>query len=175
MSTAAATFSAEVDLDQLSADFFRLTSEIGWCSVATVDGRGRPRSRILHVTWELRDDRLVGWVSTTRTPVKAAHLAGNPYASCSYWSPAHDAVFVDCRAGWVQDSADRAHVFDLVAAEAAARGFDALQVWPGGATDPAFEVLRLDPWRLQVTLQDLAHGKTVGSSRVWHAPQDNLD
>jgi hypothetical protein len=58
----------------------------------------------------------------------------------------------------------------MVAHEAKQRGFDAYAVWPGGAADPGFEVLRLVPWRVQVTLPDLANGQTIGSSRVWHAP-----
>lgn len=57
-----------------------------------------------------------------------------------------------------------------MAEEAASRGFDALSVWPQGADDPGFLVLRLDPWRVQITLQDLANGRTVDTSRVWHAP-----
>ena len=40
------TFSTPVgDFADLRDDFLRLTTEIGWCTVATVDGRDRPRSR----------------------------------------------------------------------------------------------------------------------------------
>lgn len=161
------SFSAEVGFAELSDDFVRLTTEIGWCAVATVDHKDRPRTRILRVTWEIDDDRAVGWVSTRRSPVKTANLARSPYVSCSYWTPAHDAVFADCQASWVDG--DKRHVWDVVAAEAARQGFDPYTIWVGGAADPKFEVLRLDPWRVQITLQDLARGETIASSRVWHA------
>src|SRR5262245_23262060 len=163
------TFSAEVEFPELRDDFLRLTDEIGWCAVATVDHKDRPRTRMLHVAWEIDGDVPVGWVSTGRSPVKTAHLARNPYVSCGYWTPAHDAVFVDCLAAWTDEDRDKRHVWDIVALEAARRGFDPHTVWPAGATDPGFEVLRLDPWRIQVTLSDLARGQTIGSSRVWHA------
>jgi hypothetical protein len=163
------TFSAEVAFAELHEDFVRLTTEIGWCTVATVDQKDRPRTRILHVSWEVDDGRPIGWASTSRSPVKTAHLARNPYVSCSYWTSAHDAVFADCQASWAEDPEARHHVWDLVAAEARERGFDPYEVWEDGPEDPSFEVLRLDPWRVQVTLQDLARGQTIGSSRVWHA------
>jgi hypothetical protein len=164
----ATRFSAEVGFAELRADFLRLTAEIGWCVVATVDQKDRPRSRILHVFWE--DGEVpVGWVSTRRSPVKTAHLARNPYLSCGYWTSAHDAVFVDCRASWVGDTEPKRHVWDMIAVEAGRRGFDPHSVWPDGPSDAGFEVLRLDPWRIQVTLADLAKGETIGSSRVWHA------
>ncbi|GAA4084696.1 pyridoxamine 5'-phosphate oxidase family protein [Actinomadura miaoliensis] len=169
-SASAATFSTEVPFADLHDDFLRLTTEIGWCSVATVDGKGRPRTRILHVSWETGDGAPVGWVSTSRSPVKTAHLARNPYVSCGYWTPAHDAVFADCRARWAEDDASRRHAWTLVAAEARERGFDPYAVWRDGANDSDFNVLRLDPWRIQITLADLARGETVASSRVWHAP-----
>ncbi|MGW0504105.1 pyridoxamine 5'-phosphate oxidase family protein [Micromonospora sp. NPDC003241] len=166
------TFSTPVgDFADLRDDFLRLTTEIGWCAVATVDGRGRPRSRIMHVSWEIGDAGPTGWVSTTRTPVKTAHLARSPYVSCSYWTPAHDAVFVDCRATWLEPGDTKRHVWDMVAAAATQRGFDPYAVWPDGPADAGFEVLQFDPWRVQITLQDLANGQTIGSSRVWHAAE----
>jgi general stress protein 26 len=161
-------FSVETPFAELREDFKRLTAEIGWCTVATVDAQGRPRTRVLRVTWEADDDRPIGWVSTRRSPTKTAHLARNPYLSCGYWTSAHDAVFADCHATWVPDGPDKQHVWDIVSAEAQRQGFDPYAIWELGADDPKFEVLRLDPWRIQVTLQDLANGQTIGSSRVWH-------
>jgi len=167
---AATLFSTRVSrFADLQEDFVRLTNEIVWCTVATVDERDRPRTRILHVSWEVDDGHPIGWSTTSRSPTKAAHLARNPFLSCSYWTAAHNAVYVDCRASWVGDPAEKRHVWDVAAQEAARLGFDAYAIWKEGPTDPTFEVLRLDPWRVQVTLHDLPNGKTVGSSRVWHA------
>jgi hypothetical protein len=165
------TFSTEVEsFVELREDFVRLTTDIAWCTVATVDRQDRPRSRIFHVSWEIDDGRPIGWVTTSRSPTKTAHLERNPHVSCSYWTPAHDAIFVDCRVSWIDDSEGKHHVWDVITPEAARLGFDPYAAWEGGPTDPMFEVLRLDPWRVQVTLQDLASGRTIGSSRVWHAP-----
>jgi hypothetical protein len=44
--------------------FATIAHRIVWCTVATVDRRGRPRSRILHPYWERADDGLVGWITT---------------------------------------------------------------------------------------------------------------
>jgi general stress protein 26 len=170
MTSTTTTFSTEVEFADLQDDFVQLTTKIGWCAVATIDQRDRPRTRILHVSWEIDDSRPIGWVSTSRSPIKTAHLARNPHVSCGYWSSAHDAVFADCRASWVEDGESKRHVWDLIAAEAVKRSFDPYSVWTSGADDPTFEVLRFDAWRVQVTRQDLVHGKTIGSSRVWHAP-----
>jgi hypothetical protein len=164
-------FSTEVGaFSELRDDFVRLTNEIVWCTVATVDEKDRPRTRMLHVSWEVDNGRPTGWATTSRTPTKTAHLAHNPYVSCSYWTPAQNVVYVDCETAWVDDVEAKQHVWGVAAAEAARLGFDAYSVWPGGPTDPGFEVLRLDPWRVQITLHDMPNGKTVGSSRVWHAP-----
>ena len=43
--------SAFADIEK---DFLARVRQIVWCSVATVDRRGRPRSRILHPLWEGR-------------------------------------------------------------------------------------------------------------------------
>ena len=64
---------------------------IVWCSVATVDAKGRPRQRILHPIWE----GPVGWIATGRHSHKEKHLAKNPYVSLSYWDQQHQQVYVD--------------------------------------------------------------------------------
>lgn len=57
-----------------------------WCTVATVDGQGRPRTRILHPLWTWDGERLTGVIATGPTPVKVANLQASPYVSCNYWS-----------------------------------------------------------------------------------------
>ncbi len=163
-STAVGTFA------ELQDDFVRLTTEIVWCTVATVDHEDRPRTRILHPYWEIDDGRPIGWVGTVTSPAKTAQLARNPYVSCSYWTPAHDAAFVDCRADWVGDANAKRRVWTLFASAPPPLGYDPRVSGWSDESDPLFQVLRLDPWRVQVTLQDLAGGRVIGSSRVWHAP-----
>ena len=70
------------------ADFVEIAHRIVWCTLATVDGRGRPRSRLVHPVWTIEPGgELVGRVASRRGSPKSAHLAGTPFASCSYWDP----------------------------------------------------------------------------------------
>jgi pyridoxine/pyridoxamine 5'-phosphate oxidase len=66
---------------EIEAEFEARTRRIVWCTVATVDRQGRPRTRILHPIWE----GLTGWVATGRHSLKERHLASNSYVSLSYW------------------------------------------------------------------------------------------
>ncbi len=66
--------SAFADIEK---DFLARVRQIVWCNVATVDRRGRPRSRILHPIWEGR----TGWILTGRHTLKTRHLAANPHVS----------------------------------------------------------------------------------------------
>jgi hypothetical protein len=155
--------------DELEDDFFAITDEIIWCTLATVDRLGRPRSRMMHVAWAVEEDVPAGWITTRRTPLLTAHLARNAFVSCSYWTPTHRVVYADCRASWVEDAASKERSWNVMAPKALRLGFDPYAAWPGGPTDPTFEVLRLDPWRIQVTLPDLEAGRTIATSRIWHA------
>ncbi len=131
-------------------DFLRFTSEIVWCTVTTVDPKGRPRSRVLHPIFEVLDGRPVGWVITGKTPVKVKHLAANPYVACSYWSPAQNVVYVDCVASWVEVAADKRHVWDLFTTTPPPLGYDLAGFGWEGPQSPIFTPLRLDPWRVQI-------------------------
>lgn len=138
-------------LAETAPAFVEMAHRIVWCSVATVDARGRPRSRVLHPIWQWDGDDLVGWIATGPTPVKRAHLAGSPNVSCNYWSPDHDTCVAECRAEWAFDDETRTMVWDLFANGPAPVGYDPsmIPVWDGPTSD-AFAALRLDPWRLRV-------------------------
>jgi pyridoxamine 5'-phosphate oxidase-like protein len=90
----------------LQEDFLRITTETVFCTATTVDEQGRPRGRILHPIFVVRDGKPIGWALTGRTPLKTRLLAANPHISCSYWTPSHDTVFVDCAASWVEDDSE---------------------------------------------------------------------
>jgi hypothetical protein len=130
--------------------FVRLAHRVVWATVATVDRRGRPRSRVLHPYWErVADDAIVGWVLTRPTPLKVAHLAAAPHASCSYWEPTGYATAVaECDASMVGDAPTRRHVWDLFSAAAAPLGYDPRILGVDGPLDERIVVLRLDPWRV---------------------------
>jgi len=143
---------AFADIEQ---DFLRFTADIVYCTVTTVDARGRPRSRVMHPIFEVVDGEPMGWAVTDRSPVKTRHLAANPHVACSYWSPAQNTVAVDCVATWVDDIAGKQHVWDLFRLTPPPLGWGDLSAYqPGGITHPLFQPLQLRPWRIQVLRAD---------------------
>jgi general stress protein 26 len=145
--------------------FFEYVSDIRYSTMITVDSKGRPRARVLLPIWEAVDERLVGWLAAYKTPVKVAHLAGNPHTTFSYWSPKQNAVFVDSVADWVDDPDVKRRVWDLYRRASSPRGvgYDPLNFWRAGPSDPQYHVLRVEPWRVQ-----LVRGSDL-SSTIWHA------
>jgi hypothetical protein len=139
-------------LADVAPAFVDMAHRIVWATVATVDTRGRPRSRILHPFWIWDGDALVGWVATGPTPVKVAHLAANPAVSVNYWSPEHDTCTAECDASWHNDDATRQWVWDLFKDAPAPVGYDPAVIppWKDGPLSPAFGALRLQPRRLRV-------------------------
>lgn len=140
-------------------EFIATAHRIVWCTVATVDRGGRPRSRILHPYWEYRDQALTGWIVTRPTPLKVSHLAGTPYVSCSYWDPSQDVAIADCHAEWVDDVATRQRVWELYRAAEHPLGFDFWSVFPDGPAGEVVSLLRLTPYRLRITDVDTLSGR----------------
>ena len=138
-------------LTEITQPFIAMAHKIVWCTVATVDRDGRPRSRVLHPIWEEVDGAPVGWVATGPTPTKVAHLANSPYVSCNYWSPQQDTCVAECAAAWVEDAATKAAVWDKFVNGPAPVGYDPAMI-PGweDAGSPGFAALRLEPWRIRV-------------------------
>ena len=131
--------------------FVNMAHQIVWCTAATVDRDGRPRSRILHPIWQWDGSTLVGWIGTSPTPVKRAHLQASPYMSLTYWAPNHDTCTAECKVSWAFDDETRTMVWDLFRNGPEPVGYDPAIVptWPS-PTDDAFAALRLEPWRLRV-------------------------
>ena len=78
------------DLAAVAPAFVEMAHRIVWCTVATVDTAGKPRTRILHPIWEWDGSSLVGWIATGATSLKAKHLARTPDVSLTYWTTNHD-------------------------------------------------------------------------------------
>ncbi|MGW2160912.1 pyridoxamine 5'-phosphate oxidase family protein [Nonomuraea sp. NPDC001699] len=148
---------------EIENEFNASIGRIGYATMVTVDAKGRPRTRVLIPVWENVDGRPLGWLATYRTPVKAAHIAGNPHTNFSYWMPGNDSVAVDTVAEWVDDLAVKRHVWDLYRRTSPpGAGYDLGDFWRSPA-DPKLHVLRLDTWRVQVIRgMDLR-------SRIWQA------
>ncbi|HSG90242.1 MAG TPA: pyridoxamine 5'-phosphate oxidase family protein [Pseudomonadales bacterium] len=138
-------------LSEIAPKFVAMAHRIVWCTAATVDAKGRPRSRVLHPIWDWDGTTLRGWIATARTPIKAAHLAASPYVSCNYWVPSQDTCVAECAAEWVDDPDGRRAIWDRFAHGPAPVAYDPAMI-PGweNADSPGFEPLELTPWRLRV-------------------------
>ena len=159
-----------VPFAELAADFLAFTADVVYCTVTTVDPRGRPRSRVMHPIFEVVDGLPRGWAVTDRSPVKTRHLAANPFVCCSYWSPAHNTVTVDCEAAWVEDDATKQQVWDLFRYTPPPLGWGDLAAYePERIHHPLFHPLRLTPWRVQVLrAEQLVAGDF--RPRTWRVP-----
>ena len=151
---------AKAKLSDVAPAFVAMAHRIVWCTVATVDAKGRPRSRILHPIWEWDGERLTGWIATGPTPMKRAHLSASPNVSCNYWTTTHDTCVAECAAEWAFDDATRTRVWDLFKNGPAPVGYDP-KIIPGwtSPTAPSFAALKLDPWRLRVFPGTVLMGK----------------
>jgi len=146
---------ATASFDAIAREFHDRVSRIVWCTVATVDRSGRPRSRLLHPIWE----GSTGWIATGRRTLKAKHLARNPYVSCSYWDQDQEQVYADCRAEWIEDPGEKRRIWALLENTPPPVGYDPGLFWKD-ADDPGYGVLKLTPWRIELySLADLASGK----------------
>jgi hypothetical protein len=139
-------------LETTAPAFVTMAHQIVWSSVATVDSLDRPRSRILHPIWEWDGTTLRGWIATSPTDVKRAHLERSPFVSCGYWAPNHDTCVAECRAEWAFDDDTRIETWDRFKHGPEPVGYDPgiIPPWSGGPTSDAFAVLKLEPWRLRV-------------------------
>jgi general stress protein 26 len=146
---------------EIEQEFMRRITRIVWCTVSTVDRKGRPRSRILHPIWE----GSTGWIATGRHTLKTKHLEKNPYVSLSYWDPQHEQVYADCRAEWDDSMDQKRRIWDLYKTTPPPLGYDPGMIWKGGPEDPTFGILKLTPWRIELfALRDMMGG----GPQVWH-------
>jgi hypothetical protein len=138
-------------LEETAPAFVEMAHQIVWCSAATVDAEGRPRSRVLHPLWQWDGTSLVGWIATGPTLTKRSHLEAHPYLSCNYWAPSHDTCVAECRAEWRLDDETCTWLWDAFKNAPAPVGYDPaiVPVWKE-PTSESFAALRLEPWRLRV-------------------------
>ncbi len=156
-------------LEEIAPAFVEMAHRIVWCSAATVDAQGRPRSRVLHPIWQWDGSGLVGWVGPGPTPVKRAHLEASPYVSLNYWAQSQDTCVAECRAAWAFDDETRTTVWELLRNAPEPVGYDPAMI-PGWdePTSPAFAALRLEPWRLRVFPGSVLMGQG-GDVLTWSA------
>ncbi|MGD9712589.1 MAG: pyridoxamine 5'-phosphate oxidase family protein [Thermomicrobiales bacterium] len=148
------------DFEEIESDFLERIGRMVWCNAATVDRRGRPRSRILHPIW----DRSTGWVASYPDSFKTRHLKANPHVSLAYIADISKPVYVECVATWERDSLAKVNAWNLFASTPEPLGYDPTFIF-GSPDDPRFGLLRLKPWRIQ--LDDIP----PGTKRIWTASQ----
>jgi general stress protein 26 len=149
--------------NDIAKTFDERVRRIVWCTVTTVDTKGRPFSRVLHPVWE----GATGWIATGRQTLKTKHLAGNANVALSYWDPQHDTVIIQATAQWQDDDATKRRVWDLIKNAPAPIGYDPAMFWKGGVTDPTYGVLKITPYRVDLLgAQEMMQGK---GSTVWRA------
>lgn len=148
------------DFSEIEAEFMRRVAKTVWCSVATIDTKGRTRTRILHPVWE----GAVGWIATGRDSLKAKHIAANPHVSLSYWDPDHEQVLVDCTAAWEDDASEKQRLWDLFKATPEPLGYD-LAAFFQSVDNPGYGLMKLTPWRIE--LWSLAQLATGEPAQIW--------
>ncbi len=153
--TRAELLMADVTFDEIETRLRLITDRIVWCTFATVDRSGKPRSRILHPIWE----GPTGWIATGRHSHKEKHLASNPFVSLTYWDPTHEQAMIDCEAAWEDGPGEKQRVWTLFRNTPPPLGYDLGMLWKN-VEDPTFGLLRLRPWRISVgSLGDVMAGK----------------
>ncbi len=147
-------------LSEVAPAFIEMAHRIVWASVATVDVKSRPRSRILHPIWQWDGTQLVGWAGTSPTPTKRAHLEAHPHVSVNYWSPSHDTCVAECRAQLALDDETRTLVWNSFLNAPAPVGYNPriVPAWESPTCD-AFAAIRMEPWRLRVFPGNILSGK----------------
>jgi hypothetical protein len=161
--------SRRVTYTELAPDVRELTDRIIWCVLATVGPDDRPRSRIVHPVWS-HTDPPTGYLASRPTPLRRRHLASHRHVTCAYWTPAHDAVYIDAEAAWLTGPDERRAAWDFFAATPEPVGFDPATIWPNGPDAADFGVIRLRPYRILVAR---AAAMAAGDpSPMWTATAD---
>ena len=162
----------EASFAEIEDEFTTRTKKIVWCSVATTDRQGRPRTRVLHPIWE----GSTGYIASGRNSFKAKHLAINPHVSLMYWDPdlehgmaGAQVVYVEARAEWLDDTADLRRIWDLYKNTPPPVGYDPaiIPVWKDGPESAEFGVLKITPWRIELTGLQVSAEKPA---LVWRGP-----
>ena len=131
--------------EDIQIEFMQRIQQAVYCNVATVDLKGRPRSRVMHVIW----DGPIGWIITWPGSHKAKHLANNSYVSLAYVNNPKKPVYVECTAEWVDDISEQRRIWELHRTTPPPLGFDPAPHY-GTIAHQYFGLLRFTPWRIEL-------------------------
>jgi len=143
--------------EDLQVEFMARVSQAVYCTMATVDLKNRPRSRIMHPIW----DGPSGWIISWPGSHKAKHLLNNPAVSLGYIQDAKRPVYVDGIAGWVNADDEKLRIWELYKLTPAPLGFDPEPHY-GSIEHPYFGLLKITPWRVEL-------GNLDGEALIWRA------
>jgi hypothetical protein len=80
--------------------------------------------------------------------------------SLTYWDPQHQQVYVDCRTDWDDSPSEKKRIWDLYKNTDPPLGYDPGMIWSDGPGAEDFGILRLTPWRIEVSsIMDMMSGK----------------
>lgn len=139
----------QVDLTDITQQLRERIETTVWCTLATVDGSGRPRTRIVHPVWEISDDDVVGWVGSRPTP-KVRHIEADPAVSLMYWDPRHQQVAIDASATVHRDAATCRALWERFSSHPEPYGYDPAPMWPDGPESDGFVAIRLVSDRIEL-------------------------
>lgn len=148
------------DFKEIEEEFIRRITKTVWCTMATIDSKGRIRSRIVHPIWEGN----VGWLLTGRNSLKAKHINNNPNVSMSYWDISHEQAHAECAGEFIEDMDEKKRIWDLFLHTPEPLGYDPA-LFNSNVDDPEFGLLKLTPWRVELwSVADLSTGTPA---KVW--------
>jgi uncharacterized pyridoxamine 5'-phosphate oxidase family protein len=131
--------------EDIQTEFMNRAQQAVYCNVGTVDLKGRPRSRVMHVIWE----GPIGWVITWPESHKAKHLANNPYVSLAYVNYPMKPVYVECTAKWAEEVEEKLRIWELHKMVPPPLGFDPTPHY-GTIENKYFGLLQFTPWRIEL-------------------------
>jgi general stress protein 26 len=142
------------DKSQFFQDVETAAKKAIWCALATVEGT-EPRVRMVHPTWE--GDTL--WIATGPETAKARQIQNNAAVDIQFQVAPDDFshLLVRGTATVLTDQPIKDRIWDVM-------DYDLAQFWPGGATDPGFCVVRVEPSRVE-----LSEMFGTANMRVWKA------
>ena len=148
-----------LNFSEIEEEFIQRVHSMVLCNAATVDSKGRPRSRVLHPIWEGK----TGWITTHRNSFKSKHLALNPHMSLAYID-ANKPVYVDCTAEWVDELAEKERIWEMFRNAPPPLGFDPALVFERVDHENS-GLLKLTPWR--IALVSFPAPSQEEGQRIW--------
>lgn len=134
------------DFQEIESEFIARAQRAVYCNMATVDLKGRPRSRIVHAVW---NSEPTGWIITAPGSPKLQHLENNPHVSLAYVSDMEKPVYVEAVASWVQGDDEKWRIWEFIKTIPPPLGFDPEPHY-GDIHHHYFGLLRLEPWRIEL-------------------------